>query len=325
MDRIRGLIAERVQEDLHLDYKAAASLSKEDKKKTEMSKDVSAFANADGGVIIYGVGEDPSDDSFPGTIDAIDSKTLTAEWLEQVITSRIQPKIPGIEIHVVEVMPGRVVYIIEVPKGDTAYQASDKRYHKRLGRTTVAMEDYEVRDVMNRKTTPKVGIELSLVRRVREIRDPFGVPPFSGPPFRPKAAPLEKEYKTTEWLRVRAINIGGLIIHYLNVFIQIDPPVAAPTAITGKNDPVYELYCDNTIRDVIDVKVVGFGGVEAVPKYGPSRYDPILPGLSLRLEDHDILPKSYTADTRIRWKAHADTAPAVEGELLFSDLPIIED
>lgn len=325
LDRIRGMIAERVPEDLHLDYKAAAALSKEEKKRIEISKDVSAFANADGGVIIYGVGEDAVDDSLPGEIVPVDSKDFTAEWLEQIVTSRIQPRIPGLLIDALEVSPGQVVYVVHIPKGETAHQASDKRYHKRIVRTTVPMEDYEVRDVMNRKTTPKVNVELSIIRRVREVKEPLGIPRYSGDPFRPRMEPAEKEYKTTEWLRVCAVNEGRLVIHHLNVFVEIDPPAAAPTGISGESDPVEELYCDNTIRDVVDVKMVGFGGVEAIPKYGPSRYDPILPGLSMRLKDHDVLPGSYEPDTRIRWKAHADAAPVVQGEMLFSQLKVIEE
>jgi len=323
--RVESLMSSRIQEDIHLDYKAAESLGSSDGKKGEISKDVSAFANADGGVIVYGVSEDPKDRSLPGAIDPIDPRDFSTEWLEQVATSRVQPKIPGLLITRVEVGPNQVLYVVQIPKGETAHQASDRKYHKRLGTTTEAMWDYEVRDVMNRKTTPKVRVELSIVRQVREVKDMFGLPQIPGDRLRSTMAPPEKTYRTTERLRVRAFNEGGLVIHYLNVFVEIDPPAAAPTGVKGKSEPVDELYSDNTIRDVVDVKVVGFGGIDAIPKYGPSRYDPILPGLSLRLQDHDILPGSYAPDTKIRWKAHADTASVVEGELLFSALEIIED
>ncbi|WP_262510404.1 ATP-binding protein [Flavobacterium tistrianum] len=40
---------------MHLDYKVADSISSTNKKKNENSKDVIAFANSNGGVIIYGV------------------------------------------------------------------------------------------------------------------------------------------------------------------------------------------------------------------------------------------------------------------------------
>lgn len=325
LERVESLISNRVQEDLHLDYKAAKALGKSPGDKKEIAKDISAFANSDGGVIIYGVSEDPTDRSFPKELNPVDSTEFSAEWIEQVALSQIQPKISGIRVTSIPVAHHQVVFVVEIPKGETAHQAPDKLYHKRRGRTTEAMWDYEVRDVMNRKTTPKVSIELSIVRRVREIKNPFGMPHFMEDPLRPRMAPPEKEYKTNEWLRVRAVNEGSLVIHYLNVFVEVDPPAAAATGVRGESEPVEELYCDNTIRDVVDVKMIGIGGVDAVPKYGPSRYDPILPGLSMRLQDHEILPGSYTPDTKLRWKAHADTASVVEGELRFSELEIIED
>ena len=52
-----ALIANQVEENIHLDYKGGDSLQKTDGKKKELSKDVSAFANSDGGTIIYGIKE----------------------------------------------------------------------------------------------------------------------------------------------------------------------------------------------------------------------------------------------------------------------------
>jgi predicted HTH transcriptional regulator len=47
---LENLIKNQVQESLHLDYKDSRAIS--DKLRHEIAKDVSAFANADGGVII---------------------------------------------------------------------------------------------------------------------------------------------------------------------------------------------------------------------------------------------------------------------------------
>ncbi|MET4208645.1 hypothetical protein [Bradyrhizobium sp. LA2.1] len=45
-----------VKETLHLEYKASDALDKrDDRKKMEMTRDVSAFADADSGQIIYGM------------------------------------------------------------------------------------------------------------------------------------------------------------------------------------------------------------------------------------------------------------------------------
>jgi predicted HTH transcriptional regulator len=47
-----------IQESVTLDYKDAAALGKTSPQRSELCKDVSAFANSAGGQIIYGIQED---------------------------------------------------------------------------------------------------------------------------------------------------------------------------------------------------------------------------------------------------------------------------
>lgn len=47
----------RTQESLYLEFKESASLGTKEGKKNELSKDVSVFANSEGGDIVYGVSE----------------------------------------------------------------------------------------------------------------------------------------------------------------------------------------------------------------------------------------------------------------------------
>lgn len=78
------LITNKVRESVELDYKKCPSLQKNDSKKdAEISKDVSAFANSAGGIIVYGmeeVGHIPTQIDF-----GYDPAEVTKEWLEQVI------------------------------------------------------------------------------------------------------------------------------------------------------------------------------------------------------------------------------------------------
>ena len=46
--------------------------------------------------------------------------------------------------------------VVEIPKSLTAHQARDLRYYRRYNFESVAMVDYEIRDVMNRQ----VSVEL---------------------------------------------------------------------------------------------------------------------------------------------------------------------
>ena len=164
------LIKARVEESLTLDYKQSASLKDNDNGKKEIAKDVSAFANSNGGRLIYGIIEK---DNMPLSIDSgVNETRFSREWLENVITSNISPRIGGVIIKPVSLAPGQCVYIIEVPAAnvDGPHQASDKRYYKRFNFKSVPMEDYEVRDVMRRSTTPLL-YPRAAIGHVREIPD----------------------------------------------------------------------------------------------------------------------------------------------------------
>lgn len=128
---LKELIKDGVGESLTLDYKRAAALTpKTEGVKNEISKDVSAFANSAGGVIVYGITEQGH---LPVAIDGMDPNVASREWLDQVIASRIQRRIDGVRINQVRLTSGQVVYVVDIPQSDrTPHMASDKRFYKRF-------------------------------------------------------------------------------------------------------------------------------------------------------------------------------------------------
>lgn len=161
---ILALISDEFKEDLNLDYKACDALGKSDGKKKEISKDISAFANSAGGVIIYGVIEDKH---LPTGIDTgYDPSDISKEWLEQVINSNIKRRIDGVRINQVELKttyPGKVLYVVSIPQSNrAAHMASDYRFYKRFNFESVPLEEYEVRDISRRSETPDLCLTLFL-------------------------------------------------------------------------------------------------------------------------------------------------------------------
>ena len=72
--KLDQMIVDKVEESLTLEYKRAAALDKkDDKKKAELTKDVSAFANSSGGVLVYGIAEpqDRTKRQFPERLDPV--------------------------------------------------------------------------------------------------------------------------------------------------------------------------------------------------------------------------------------------------------------
>jgi hypothetical protein len=307
-----------VQESLTVEYKAADALGKSDGKKKEITKDVSAFANSAGGVIFYGVKEydDPSKRHLPETIDPVDQASFSKEWLEQVINN-IRPRINGLIIHSVPINSGanQVVCVVEVPQGTTAHQAKDYKYYKRFNFQSVPMEDYEVRDVMGRKQHPQIDLEFEVELSRHSYTHGIGTKTI---------------VKDEVHLKARARNSGLVYAQFVNCFMSVPTQVMHKDELEDREviaeDGTYyaECYGDNTISDV-----VGIGGSPPYSHkiYGPSRYEPILPGLSQKLtsiqlqEDFSLIE---FAGFKVKWSVHADNAQPKEGETLITDLEIAD-
>jgi hypothetical protein len=167
LEKIQALLTDQVEENIHLDYKAADALSLTEGKKNDIAKDVSAFANSDGGVVIYGVREFTGEkEHLPERLDPVNRQQVAKETLEQIINQRISPRIHGLLIHpivVSDATPDDVLYVVEIPKGNTAHQASDKRYYRRYNFLSMPMEDWEIKDIINRQM--RTAAEVRLVPR----------------------------------------------------------------------------------------------------------------------------------------------------------------
>src|SRR5664280_351246 len=128
---LRTLIELGAEESINLEFKSTDSLGQTNTQKAEIAKDVSAFANSAGGIIIYGVNEvNHKADSF----SPIRGSELTKEWLEQVIQSRIQRKIE--DLLIIPIRLGQnieeSIYIVKIPESPLApHMTSDKKFYKR--------------------------------------------------------------------------------------------------------------------------------------------------------------------------------------------------
>ncbi|MBK7704866.1 MAG: ATP-binding protein [Acidobacteria bacterium] len=166
---LNQLIIDGVEEDIHLDYKAAEALAKTDGKRNEIAKDVSAFANSDGGIIIYGISEhnDADKQHLPERINPVDRTQFSKEWLEQVINSKVRPRISELIIKPIDIpaVNNGVVYVVQIPRSHTPHQAGDKRYYKRFNFESVPMDDYEINDIRNRKQhyKPLISIDYEIM------------------------------------------------------------------------------------------------------------------------------------------------------------------
>jgi hypothetical protein len=147
------LVTDQVQEGLQLDYKASGALAKTSACMSEISKDVSAFANSAGGRIIYGITEV---NNLPAAVDKGSDPAI-------IINSRIQPRIGGVRIKPIPLASGGLAFVIDIPQATTfaPHQADNHRYYRRFNFHSVPMEDYEIKDAMRRSNVGAPYIRLS--------------------------------------------------------------------------------------------------------------------------------------------------------------------
>lgn len=292
IDRIDQYIKEGLEENLHLDYKGAGSILNKPEKKKEISKDVSAFANSDGGTLIYGVAEftESGKKHLPEKIDPINGNEFTKEWLEQVINSSISPRINNITITPIQtksIDENLVIYVVEIPKGNTAHQAKDKRYYRRYNFESIMMEDWEIKDIINRPQHPSIELEFELSSRA-------------------------------DSLNIYAINSGNSYAMYVNAYIKVPNICLLNHDQQNIRDASTEIFMDNTRRDLIDVEFKSQFDIKH--KYGPSRYDPILPKQKIKLGNIELAQFATDYENIFTWKLFCDNTEPKEGTVRPNDL-----
>lgn len=158
IDFVNSLISNEIEESINIEFKSAEALSKVDSKKKELSKDVSAIANSNGGIIVYGINEV---NHKAESISFIDGNEFSKEWIEQVISSTIQRNIPELKIFPIRENGdiNKTIYIVQIPESTEApHICKDKKFYKRYNFESVAMEEYEVRQLYGRRIKSKLGL-----------------------------------------------------------------------------------------------------------------------------------------------------------------------
>jgi hypothetical protein len=283
LKRVEQLIVDQTEEGQVLEYKAAAAIGTSDKEKNEITKDVTAFAHAAGGTLIYGISEDSKDKHLPGSLDAITEKKFTKEWLEDVISSRTDPPMRDFKITPIRAAGG-VIYVIEILPSTTAHQAGDLRYYRRMNFKVEPMRGYEIRDIQNRKSAPKIEIKLSTRLAVLKNR-------------------------SQHYMDLHAINEGGILSKYLKVYVLVPPHFVDLKSLyhyestTVDGETYYRLSYDNMRQEVIGQK-----DTLGMPQFGPLQYHPILPGMEVDIGNFPILDLSSleSKEEKIIVKIHTD-------------------
>jgi hypothetical protein len=329
--RVKQLIDDRIPESLILEYKSGHILNDKQERNNsidEITKDVSAFANSAGGILIFGIAEERRSDGtrVPSRMDPVASSVTSAETLDQLLAS-IQPHIEGLRIHAVPVSqdPGKVIYVLEVPESITAHQATDHKYHKRFNARAVAMEDYEVRQTMARGQHPLVDLAFEIELWSYEITTAGEI--FGG--WLDSQRRDEPEYGHVAELIVVAQNTGRRLAQYIaaRVFLPAElidcTGESAPFPTLERNGrPYFQINVSNGQQDVAEIKDANqFSSGREVKT--ATYFPPLLPDFDreierLRLDLQTLL--ELRDDAEVSWELVADNAPIRRGLVAIAGL-----
>lgn len=316
IEYLNQLIANGIEENAELEYKSGAALQRDEKRITEATKDVSAFANSNGGILIYGIGEERTKRHLPGNIEPVDRKAITKEWLEQILNARIRPRIHGIKIHAVTIADDQVVYILEIPKGETAHQANDKLYYRRHNFSVEAMFDSEIRDVMGRQKAPQIKIHFDVGRKPNILIAPRG------------EQVLHQQRPMLYFLNVHIENVGKLYATYISIVLTLPERIIEFMCDEGENTTI-QIPLDNKVRDEIETPddngptFFAIGHTDKPKQYGPPRNEPLLPGMKRIIKSFPIYVEHIADGDVISWTLHADNAEPQTGTLDFGQIPLL--
>jgi hypothetical protein len=154
-DDLLDLVQIRARESRNLEFKSCAALARN--KTLEIAKDVSAFANAGGGTIVYGIIDNKETREAERLDEGCDLREISELWLEQVIDSNIQQRLEGVVIKAVNLTkssPGKVAYVVLIPESNRAPHMVNHKYYKRQNFRVVEMEEDEIRERYRRDSFP---------------------------------------------------------------------------------------------------------------------------------------------------------------------------
>ncbi len=206
------MVDAKIEETLTLEYKASPALTRDSKDVLELCKDVSAMANSAGGQIIYGIEEDKKTHKPARVDDGVVDDKITREWLTQIF----QPRIDRVTVQRIQLSEKGYGFVVSVePTLTGPHQAQDHKYSKRFELHAVPMEDYEIRDVMRRSTTPDLDVVLSFMGRDDAIHQAE----FAG---------VDTEISKPFFLECTVTNRSPTPVYHASVEVSVDQDLPVP-------------------------------------------------------------------------------------------------
>lgn len=145
-------LALKMPEGAQIDYKIALSGPNKNEGYKEFLKDITSFANANGGLLLLGVQEPTNEIRPENQIAGIEGGDALATDLERVAATSTDPRIPGLLIKPVAVQNNKHVIVVHVPgsiiKPHMVNYSKHRSFYIRHSESSVPMTTHEIRDAV---------------------------------------------------------------------------------------------------------------------------------------------------------------------------------
>lgn len=162
---------ERWAETQTLEFKAVLPKSDEDARQ-EFRKDVCAMANADGGDLVFGISDVSGCANAVVAISDVGADA-TKRRLQQILESKVEPRIHGIQFHACQIAAGGFVLVLRIP---SSYEGphrfgpvTEHRFPIRNDSSTTDMTYEQLRNTFGRESTLLEKATKFRMRRVNQI------------------------------------------------------------------------------------------------------------------------------------------------------------
>lgn len=294
----------------------------------ELSKQVSAFANSGGGIIVFGIENPRSGD--PLKVDDQGGVSLnlgngTREWLEDIVPKLVDFPLSKINVYelvakdneATQIKADKGIFIIDIPSSEQApHQAIDNLYYARVGGKSKPINHRFVMDIIGRAKHPKLKMEVKLMLAEESSR---------------------ARYSGSKNLEIECYcrNSGSIYANFVNGWVYVPSSVILSYGrkIVIEEKEYVSFYFENVHKDMVGsrdtYRSMNVGG-NSMPLKGTeplyvTRFDPVLPRLRFHVLTEELKTKSIEAlenlsEEKILWTIYADNAPEEKGEITIKEL-----
>lgn len=300
-----------------------------------LTKEVSAFANAEGGTIVIGLKEDKSKPAKAEKLDGVDNTVMDIERLQRIVEHNMSPHLLGMRFRAIPLpvtAPGKNAFLIIVPKGSNAYQSQEKLYYIRSEFECNRLHDTQIRFLMSRGRTmqglialkypqPRIAEKVyqdQISSKVSQVQNSYrnitsSIQEQINKQIAEEQAKVKKELYDEYSFSLELINVGELTIVecYLTLeflFKNLNIPVGQPSPHGYKHLGVNKIQLSK----------------ESFPF--SSKEEKVFPGMSVKFSDLGFgvkMPAGRTlreTEAKLKWTLYYDNSPASSEEIILSEV-----